>query len=115
MLIWLAQMLWTPFWAAGVINGIGHFFGYRTFSTKDTSTNIIPFGIIIGGEELHNAHIVMCGPDSLVKSMKTGLRQHGARHLHVEGFDMRSGIGPDLSRYLDDVVRTQIHRLTSKK
>jgi predicted ferric reductase len=69
----------------------------------------------IGGKELHNAHIVMCGPDSLVKSMKTGLRQHGARHLHVEGFDMRSGIGPDLSRYLDDVVRTQLHRLTAKK
>ena len=69
----------------------------------------------IGGEELHNAHIVMCGPDSLVKSMKTGLRKHGARHLHVEGFDMRSGIGPDLSRYLDDVVRTQLHRLSAKK
>lgn len=55
-LIWLIQMLWNPFWAAGVINGLGHWFGYRTFSTKDASTNIVPIGIIIGGEELHNNH-----------------------------------------------------------
>jgi ferredoxin-NADP reductase len=56
----------------------------------------------------------MCGPDSLVKSMKSGLRQYGARHIHVEGFDIRSGIGPDMSRYLDDVVRTQLQRFTSR-
>lgn len=57
-----------------------------------------------GSVQLQNAHIVMCGPDSLVKSMKSGLRQHGARHIHVEGFDIRSGIGPDLSRYVENVV-----------
>ena len=54
--IWAVQMVWIPFWAAGVINGIGHYWGYRNGETKDSSTNIIPWGIIIGGEELHNNH-----------------------------------------------------------
>lgn len=54
--IWVVQMLWIPFWAAGVINGVGHWFGYRNTDTKDKSTNIIPWGIGIGGEELHNNH-----------------------------------------------------------
>lgn len=55
-LIWGIQMIWIPFWAAGVINGIGHYFGYRNGETKDNSRNISPWGIIIGGEELHNNH-----------------------------------------------------------
>jgi len=55
-LIWLAQIAWIPFWAAGVINGVGHYFGYRNYDVTDASTNIIPFGILIGGEELHNNH-----------------------------------------------------------
>ena len=55
-LIWGIQMLWIPFWAAGVINGIGHWTGYRNGTTKDHSRNISPIGIIIGGEELHNNH-----------------------------------------------------------
>ena len=54
--IWALQMLWIPFWAAGVINGIGHYWGYRSFETEDASTNIIPWGFWIGGEELHNNH-----------------------------------------------------------
>jgi stearoyl-CoA desaturase (Delta-9 desaturase) len=54
--IFLTQMAWIPFWAAGVINGIGHFWGYRNWSTEDASTNIVPLGILIGGEELHNNH-----------------------------------------------------------
>ncbi|HMB72931.1 MAG TPA: fatty acid desaturase [Gammaproteobacteria bacterium] len=54
--IWLVQMLWIPFWAAGVINGVGHFWGYRNFETDDASRNIVPWGILIGGEELHNNH-----------------------------------------------------------
>lgn len=54
--IWLVQMLWIPFWAAGVINGLAHFWGYRNWQTEDASTNISPLGIIIGGEELHNNH-----------------------------------------------------------
>ena len=56
IVIWLIQMAWIPFWAAGVVNGIGHWFGYRNNETKDKSRNIIPFGFIIGGEELHNNH-----------------------------------------------------------
>ena len=55
-LIWLTQMLWIPFWAAGVINGIGHYWGYRNFEVKDASKNIVPWAFIIGGEELHNNH-----------------------------------------------------------
>lgn len=55
-LVWGVQMIWIPFWAAGVINGIGHFLGYKNGLTKDNSTNIVPFGIIVGGEELHNNH-----------------------------------------------------------
>jgi len=55
-LIWIIQMIWIPFWAAGVINGVGHFFGYRNFACSDASTNIFPLGILIGGEELHNNH-----------------------------------------------------------
>ncbi len=56
ILIWGIQMIWIPFWAAGVINGIGHWWGYRNGSTKDHSRNISPVGIIIGGEEFHNNH-----------------------------------------------------------
>lgn len=56
ILIWGIQMIWIPFWAAGVINGVGHWFGYRNGVTKDHSRNIVPLGIIIGGEELHNNH-----------------------------------------------------------
>ena len=54
--IFALQMIWIPFWAAGVINGIGHFWGYRNFETNDAATNISPIGILIGGEELHNNH-----------------------------------------------------------
>jgi len=55
-IIWGVQMLWIPFWAAGVINGIGHWWGYRNFVTEDASTNIVPWAAWIGGEELHNNH-----------------------------------------------------------
>jgi stearoyl-CoA desaturase (delta-9 desaturase) len=55
-LVFLVQMVWIPFWAAGVINGIGHYWGYRSWDTPDASRNIVPFGILIGGEELHNNH-----------------------------------------------------------
>lgn len=56
MSIWAVQMAWIPFFAAGVINGLGHWWGYRNFEPSDASTNIVPFGILIGGEELHNNH-----------------------------------------------------------
>ena len=54
--VWAVQMAWIPFWAAGVVNGVGHALGYRNFASPDTSTNVFPLGIIIGGEELHNNH-----------------------------------------------------------
>lgn len=54
--VWAVQMLWIPFWAAGVINGLGHWWGYRNFETDDAATNISPWAILIGGEELHNNH-----------------------------------------------------------
>jgi stearoyl-CoA desaturase (delta-9 desaturase) len=56
LIVWAVQMAWIPFFAAGVINGVGHHSGYRNFQTEDTSTNIVPWGILIGGEELHNNH-----------------------------------------------------------
>lgn len=54
--IWAVQMIWIPFWAAGVVNGLAHWWGYRNVETRDRSTNLVPWGIIIGGEELHNNH-----------------------------------------------------------
>jgi stearoyl-CoA desaturase (delta-9 desaturase) len=54
--VWAIQMVWIPFFAAGVINGIGHYWGYRNFESPDAATNIVPWGILIGGEELHNNH-----------------------------------------------------------
>jgi stearoyl-CoA desaturase (delta-9 desaturase) len=54
--VWATQMLWIPITAAGIINGVGHYWGYRNFEAPDASTNISPIGIIIGGEELHNNH-----------------------------------------------------------
>jgi stearoyl-CoA desaturase (delta-9 desaturase) len=54
--VWAIQMAWIPVWATGVINGIGHYWGYRNFEAPDASTNVSPWGILIGGEELHNNH-----------------------------------------------------------
>lgn len=54
--VWAVQMAWIPFWAAGVINGLGHFWGYRNYDCIDASTNLFPIGILIGGEEMHNNH-----------------------------------------------------------
>ncbi|MER2296335.1 MAG: delta-9 fatty acid desaturase DesA [Pseudomonas sp.] len=54
--VWAVQMMWIPFWAAGVVNGLGHAVGYRNFECRDAATNLVPWGIVIGGEELHNNH-----------------------------------------------------------
>ncbi len=54
--VWAVQLIWIPFWAAGVINGLGHYWGYRNYEPRDASTNLSPLGILIGGEELHNNH-----------------------------------------------------------
>ena len=55
-LVWAIQMIWVPFWAAGVINGLSHWWGYRNTDTRDTSRNLWPWAVWIGGEELHNNH-----------------------------------------------------------
>jgi stearoyl-CoA desaturase (delta-9 desaturase) len=67
-IVWGIQMLWIPFWAAGVINGLGHWYGYKNGTTRDHSRNISPWGIIIGGEELHNNHHL--DPSSIKLSRK---------------------------------------------
>src|SRR6476661_7139763 len=54
--VWAIQMAWIPFWAAGVVNGLGHWWGYRNFETSDTATNLTPWAVWVGGEELHNNH-----------------------------------------------------------
>lgn len=54
--VWAVQMAWIPVWAAGVVNGLGHYWGYRNFETRDAATNLVPWGVFIGGEELHNNH-----------------------------------------------------------
>jgi stearoyl-CoA desaturase (delta-9 desaturase) len=54
--VWAVQMIWIPFFAAGIVNGVGHYWGYRNYDAPDASTNISPLGILIGGEELHNNH-----------------------------------------------------------
>lgn len=54
--VWAVQMMWIPLFAAGVINGIGHYWGYRNYEPKDASRNIVPWGVFLGGEELHNNH-----------------------------------------------------------
>lgn len=56
LFVYAVQMVWIPFWAAGVINGMGHYWGYRNYPVEDASTNLFPVGILIGGEELHNNH-----------------------------------------------------------
>lgn len=56
LVVWGIQMIWIPWWAAGVVNGLAHWWGYRNVETRDSSSNLVPWGIIIGGEELHNNH-----------------------------------------------------------
>ena len=56
VVVWGVQMLWIPFWAAGVINGVAHWWGYRNYNVKDTSRNLLPIDFWIGGEMLHNNH-----------------------------------------------------------
>lgn len=65
LLTWGIQMIWIPFWAAGVVNGIGHYWGYRNVETRESSRNVFPIGLIIGGEELHNNHHADAGSAKL--------------------------------------------------
>jgi len=63
--IWAVQMIWIPITAAGIINGVGHYWGYRNYEPEDASTNVSPWGILIGGEELHNNHHAFPGSAKL--------------------------------------------------
>jgi stearoyl-CoA desaturase (delta-9 desaturase) len=83
-LVWIVQMIWIPLWAAGVINGLGHYIGYRSFSTPDTSTNLIPIGFYIGGEELHNNHHAF--PRSAKFSLRAGEFDIGWLYIKVLSF-----------------------------
>lgn len=82
---------------------------------SDESNRLTPQHVVAATQtdSLNHSHIVMCGPQSLVKAMKTGLRPFGARHIHVEGFDIRSGFGPDLSVQIDEFVRSVSNPLSS--
>ncbi len=90
LLIWIIQMIWIPWWAAGVINGLGHWpifsrgIGYRNVETKDRSSNIIPWGVVIGGEELHNNH------HAYPKSAKLSLKPYefDAGWLYIRLFEL---------------------------
>ncbi|MCG6941886.1 MAG: fatty acid desaturase [Thiohalocapsa sp.] len=82
--VWAVQMLWIPLWAAGVINGIGHYWGYRNFETPDASTNIVPWGVLIGGEELHNNHHAF--PSSARLSMRRWEFDLGWAYIRLLGW-----------------------------
>jgi stearoyl-CoA desaturase (delta-9 desaturase) len=79
--IWTVQMIWTPIFAAGVINGVGHMFGYRNFEIADRSTNIVPWGIVIAGEELHNNHHTY--PASAKLSVRKGEFDIGWMYIRI--------------------------------
>ena len=70
LVLWAGQMIWIPFFAAGVVNGLGHWWGYRNFETQDAATNLVPWGVWIGGEELHNNHHAF--PSSAKFALKPG-------------------------------------------
>ncbi len=84
--VWAVQMLWIPVMATGIINGIGHWWGYRNFESADASTNVVPWGILIGGEELHNNHHTY--PTSAkfsVKPFEFDIAWHYIRALEMMG------------------------------
>jgi stearoyl-CoA desaturase (Delta-9 desaturase) len=81
--VWAVQMAWIPVTAAGIINGIGHYWGYRNFEAPDASTNIMPWGIVIGGEELHNNHHTY--PTSAKFSVKPGEFDIGWLYIRLLG------------------------------
>lgn len=81
VIIWAVQMIWIPFWAAGVINGLGHWWGYRNYETADGSTNLTPLGLLIGGEEMHNNHHAF--PSSAKFSLKRWEFDIGWMYLSV--------------------------------
>ncbi|MEN9560576.1 MAG: hypothetical protein RLZZ502_1787 [Pseudomonadota bacterium] len=95
--IWAVQMLWIPVTAAGVINGVGHWFGYRNYHCEDASRNIVPWGIIIGGEELHNNHHAFgTSAKFSVKKGEFDLGWHYIRALEIMGLATVKKLPPQL-------------------
>lgn len=82
--VWAIQMIAIPVLAAGVINGIGHYFGYRNFECKDAATNVMPWGVIMGGEELHNNHHAY--PSSAKFALRRGEFDIGWLYIKLLGF-----------------------------
>jgi stearoyl-CoA desaturase (delta-9 desaturase) len=82
--VWAVQMLWIPITAAGIVNGIGHFWGYRNFEAPDASRNVLPWGIVIGGEELHNNH------HTYPTSAKLSVKRHefDIGWMYIRGLEM---------------------------
>ena len=87
--VWGVQMIWIPFWAAGIINGVGHALGYRNFEVKDESRNISPIAIWLGGEELHNNH--HADPKSARSRRVVRVRHRLAVHPHAPALRPREG------------------------
>lgn len=121
--MWAVQMIWIPFWAAGFVNGIGHWWGYRNFESADTARNLIPWGFWIGGEELHNNHHAF--PSSAKFALRKwefdmgwavicGLRAMGlARVLRVApSLDVRPNMGLPDSDTLKAVLTHRFHAMT---
>ena len=105
--IWAVQMVWIPFWAAGVINGIGHFWGYRNFENEDASTNIFPWGILVGGEELHNNHHTFGTSAKLsYKWYEFDIGWMYIRILEILGLAKVRKVAPRLA---EDASRPQLH------
>lgn len=112
VVIWAIQMAWIPFFAAGVINGIGHFWGYRNFECPDAARNIMPWGMLIGGEELHNNHHTFgTSAKFSVKWWEFDLGWFYIRVLSVLGLAKVKRLPPELHR---DPSKTQVDAETVK-
>jgi len=93
--MWAVQMIWIPFFAAGIINGVGHYWGYRKYECPDAATNIVPWGILIGGEELHNNHHTFASSAKLSsKSWEFDIGWMYIRILETLGLAMVKKIAP---------------------
>ena len=88
--LWAIQMVWIPFWAAGVVNGLGHWWGYRNFETTDTATNLTPWGFWIGGEELHNNHHAFPSSAKFALRACVAVELHAAPHHRVDALELRA-------------------------
>jgi stearoyl-CoA desaturase (delta-9 desaturase) len=110
--IWAIQMLWIPLWAAGVINGIGHHWGYRNYECDDAATNLIPWGFWIGGEELHNNHHTFASSAKFsVKWWEFDLGWFYIRCLSLLGLAKVKKLPPEL---IEDMNKTQVDLDTVK-